>query len=457
MGRVESQRAIGALLGSAIGDALGAPFEFGPAGQFTRRFPKPALGPSTEMIGGGSFDWAPGEFTDDTQMALILAKSLLENGVFDGADVFARFQAWAKNARDVGAQTRSVLHNGDWQHSADRHFEQTGHAAGNGSLMRATTSALFSSDQSIDAALTLALAQSALTHGDPAAGWGAALYHGMVRAALRGDSALDELPALLDRLPSPHAERYQSMLLSDVPLGDEPRNGSVWTCLAQAVRVLRQSSSFEEAMRQVCDIGGDVDTVACVTGGLAGATFGVQGIPSRWVSHVHGNIEGRDYRNRDLQRVALHLIRRATPALAQDVPARGPTEIRPGIFTANVLGALRAPTDAAILSLCRVENRFHDRQHRREFFLIDQENANPGLDTVLTDTIAEIDAFRAARIPVVVHCHAGESRTSFVLRAWIMQHEQVDANEATARLNASWPHVKEHNADFEQALVRLAN
>ena len=76
---VESQRAIGAILGSAIGDALGAPFELGPAGQFTKRFPTSALGPSTEMIGGGNFGWAPGEFTDDSQMALIIAESLLRN------------------------------------------------------------------------------------------------------------------------------------------------------------------------------------------------------------------------------------------------------------------------------------------------------------------------------------------------------------------------------------------
>ena len=63
---VDTQRAIGAILGSAIGNALGAPFEFGPAGQFTTRFPTSALGPSTEMVGGGNFGWAPGEFTDDT-------------------------------------------------------------------------------------------------------------------------------------------------------------------------------------------------------------------------------------------------------------------------------------------------------------------------------------------------------------------------------------------------------
>ena len=264
---VESQRAIGALLGSAIGDTLGAPFEFGPAGQFTKRFPQSQFGGHTEMIGGGGHQWSAGEFTDDTQMAVILGESLLDHDGFDGSDIFRRFQTWAKTASDVGIQTRSVLHDGDWQNSARMHFERTGQSAGNGSLMRATTSALFVASATIDESFDLAHTQSALTHGDPAAGWGAAIYHGMIHAAVCGESALDALPAILERLPSPHAERYRAMLMSDIALADEPGNGSVWTCLAQAVRVLRSTSSFEEAMRLACDVGDDVDTVACVTGG----------------------------------------------------------------------------------------------------------------------------------------------------------------------------------------------
>ena len=75
-----SHRVAGALVGSAVGDALGAPFEFGPPGQFSARFPTPARGTRTEMCGGGSLDWEPGEFTDDTQMALLVATSLVERG-----------------------------------------------------------------------------------------------------------------------------------------------------------------------------------------------------------------------------------------------------------------------------------------------------------------------------------------------------------------------------------------
>jgi len=452
---VDKQRAIGALLGSAVGDALGAPFEFGAAGAFTKRFPTPARGPATEMIGGG-MGWEPGEFTDDTQMAVILGESLLAHGALDGADVFERWGQWAATAKDVGSQTREVLSSGDWGTSATRHFERTGRAAGNGSLMRATTSALFAAGGPLGDSIALARAQSALTHGDPAAGWGAALYHGMIHASVRGQSPLDALEPLFETLPDEHACRYRDALMSDEPLPGELRNGTVWTCLAQAVRVLRRSSTFERAMQDVCDVGDDVDTVACVTGGLAGATFGMHSIPARWLSHVHGRVAGKIYRNADLQHLALSLIGETAPPLAKDLPLRGPIEISPGVFAANTLGAVSAPADAAILSFCRVGGRFDDRLHRREFFIIDQLDANRGLTHVLHDALDEISAFREAGIAVVIHCHAGESRTAFILRAWLMRHEGLSAQQATDRLRTMWPHMKHHNTDFETALENLA-
>src|SRR3954463_13851761 len=108
-----SHRVAGAVVGSAVGDALGAPFEFGPPGQFSARFPEPARGAATEMCGGGSLGWEPGEFPDDTQMALLVATSLVERGGLDEADAFERFRTWAAaNPPDIGNQTRAVLGSG---------------------------------------------------------------------------------------------------------------------------------------------------------------------------------------------------------------------------------------------------------------------------------------------------------------------------------------------------------
>jgi ADP-ribosylglycohydrolase len=100
------QRSAGAVIGSAVGDALGGPFEFGPPGAFSARFPTP--GTVDEMSGGGG--WDPGEATDDTQMAVLVAESLLECGGLDLPDIFARFQRWAvSEPKDIGLQTHDIV------------------------------------------------------------------------------------------------------------------------------------------------------------------------------------------------------------------------------------------------------------------------------------------------------------------------------------------------------------
>jgi ADP-ribosylglycohydrolase len=136
------QRAIGALVGSVVGDALGAPFEFGPAHAFSRRFPTPGLGTATEMCGGGAFGWEPAEWTDDTQMGLCVAASLLDHGDLDLEDVWSRFRAWADaHPPDIGVTTSAALYSGlPWQEAAASHYRRSGRATGNGGLMRSSGS-----------------------------------------------------------------------------------------------------------------------------------------------------------------------------------------------------------------------------------------------------------------------------------------------------------------------------
>ena len=150
--RAFRQRVLGAVIGSAVGDALGAPFEFKPAGLYSRTFPSPVVGGIGEMVGGGGFGWAPGEFTDDTQMAILQAESVLANGGVDGADLFERFRVWAGDANDVGIQTRSVLSSTlPWDQAAADHYRRNpDRGAGNGSLMRATPTAVYFARQPAD-------------------------------------------------------------------------------------------------------------------------------------------------------------------------------------------------------------------------------------------------------------------------------------------------------------------
>ncbi|MFE7792266.1 ADP-ribosylglycohydrolase family protein [Streptomyces sp. NPDC057460] len=269
-------RVVGAVVGSAVGDALGAPFEFGPAGVYTSQFPA-GVG---AMCGGGG--WDPGEATDDTQMAVLVGESLLERDGLDLADMFGRFRRWAAGEpKDIGLQTEYVLTSGDpWDLAAALHFQVDGRAAGNGSLMRAAT---------MDAARRIA----ALTHGDRAAWEGTAVLHDLIRVALNGDDPLTALPGALAAVHADQCERWATVLASDWHPGLATEfNGAVWPCLGTAVWALRTTRTFEAALAAAIDVGGDTDTVAAVTGGLAGAVHGRDAIPSRWTEPLHVPLPG---------------------------------------------------------------------------------------------------------------------------------------------------------------------
>ncbi|UXY27916.1 ADP-ribosylglycohydrolase family protein [Streptomyces sp. HUAS TT20] len=289
------ERAIGAVIGSAVGDALGAPFEFGPEGAFSARFPKPGQG--GEMCGGGG--WDPGEATDDTQMAVLVAESLLECGGLRPPDLFRRFQRWAAaDPKDIGLQTEAVLGSGDpWDTAAAVHFQSSQRGAGNGALMRAAPSAVHFAGLGTDGTMDAARRISALTHGDRAAWEGTALFHELMRVGLDGGDPLDAVPEALRQVHPDHRVRYADVLAPDwhPDLATE-FNGAVWPCLGSAVWALRTTSTYEEAIRTAVDLGGDTDTVAAVTGGLAGVVYGINAVPSRWTEALHVPLPGFDER-----------------------------------------------------------------------------------------------------------------------------------------------------------------
>ncbi len=451
------QRALGAVLGSAAGDALGAPFEFQPAGTYGRRFPDPFIGGIGEQIGGGSFHWAPAEFTDDTQMAVVQAQSLIACDGIDGAHLFERFRVWARTADDVGIQTRATLGSHlPWDQAAAAYFvRHPMGSAGNGGLMRATPSAVYFAQHDLDASMHAARELAATTHGDPAAQWGAALHHAMVHAALRGDDPFAALDVALAGLPGDQV-RFVEMLAADwTPDQGGLSNKSVWGCLAHAVWAVRTTTTFEDALVAAVQLGDDADTVAAVAGGLAGAIYGIQAIPSRWTTYLHGRVPDHDgaMRSADLQHLTLELIGGTAPPELPPHPATGPTEIVPGLLAANLVGAQTVSADVAVISLCRVGDRFAQHDVRREMYLIDQEgDRNAALGAVVHDAVNTIDAFRAEGRSVVVHCHAGASRTGLVLRAWLMRTNGWDELTATQHLFDLWPSLELRNTTFTEFL-----
>ena len=451
-------RAIGALVGLGVGDALGAPFEFQPAGTYRRRFPQRVLGNVGEMVGGGP--WDPGEFTDDTQMAIMVAESLLELGEVDEADLGDRFRAWvASGPKDVGISTRAVLTSADDPLTAAQAYFRAhpSGAAGNGSLMRTLPAAVLFADQGTGSTVAAARRISAVTHGDPAAGEGCAVYHELVRVALEGGDPVDAVPATLDLLDPAQRTRYEEVLAPDWNPARGPGNGSVWGALGTAVWALRNSDSFEQAVVAAIDSGDDADTVGAITGGLAGSRWGAGAIPSRWTTYLQGQVLDRRYRLGDLQDYARGLTGRPPSGPLPDEPALGPKQVRPGLWLANLPGARTANSSTAVISLCRPEGAFDEHPVRRVLYLIDDEAGhNPALDDVVRDLLATIEAFLAEGREVLVHCWGGRSRTGLAFRAWLTHAEGLSCEDARHEARRLWPPTATYNTTFEHALRRLS-
>jgi ADP-ribosyl-[dinitrogen reductase] hydrolase len=461
---VRVQHALGALLGAAAADALGAPYEFGPGGRYRLDFPSPQRAGIGEQRGGGP--WAPAEFTDDTQMAVALGESLVACGGLDPADVWARWRAWAASATDVGVLTANALAHPDPDGAAARaHRALGGRSAGNGTVMRNVPVVLFTLDRPIAEAIAISEQQAALTHHDPATHAGAAIHTVMVRAAILGEDPLDALARHLEAVPDAVRAEWSDLLGPDwSPERATTGNGTVWTCLAQAVWCLRHATSFEDAVVRAVDLGDDADTVACVTGSLAGAHWGIQAVPSRWTTYLHGSIATptgpQRYGNAELQDLARRLLGRTPVPLLENEAPRPPVRVHDEVpvHAANWLGAATAPTDWAVVSLCRTGGRFADHPVRREVYLVDRYHPddNHDLDAAVRDAVDTVDAFLAedpAR-PVLVHCHGGRSRTALVLKAWAMRRHGWTEARAHEWLTARWPVADRSNDVFVEYLER---
>lgn len=280
-------RAAGAVLGTACGDALGAGYEFGP--------PLDDDEP-VGMIGGGGFGWAAGEWTDDTSMAVPLLRAAARHDRLEGAvldEVAAAWTVWAQTAADVGDQTRAVLGsaaptaNGLGAASLAYHRRHPDRSAGNGSLMRTTPVALAYLDDE-PGLIAAAREVSDLTHADPLAGDGCVLWTLAIRhAILTGEL---DLQAGLAAVPADRRGFWTDAIAvagSSRPR-DFPANGWVGGALQGAWSAVVRATSLQDALQRAVRGGNDTDTVAAIAGGLAGAVFGAAAVPDRWRRIVHG-------------------------------------------------------------------------------------------------------------------------------------------------------------------------
>lgn len=304
-------RYTGCLLGLACGDAVGTTLEFSA---------RETLSPITDMVGGGPFALAPGQWTDDTSMALCLAESLLSKNGFDARDQMARYLNWwhwgywsaTGQCFDIGTTVRQAL----------MRFEETGEpfagsidpkTAGNGSIMRLAPVILFYyPDQN---SVTWAAKQSSrTTHGAPEAIESCQLLAEVVSKAL----AVHKKDDVFSLSP----EQYCEPAIKDLALGsfkhkhrDQIRGtGYSIASLEAALWCFWSTESFEAAVLQAANLGDDADTTAAIVGQIAGAFYSKQGIPPRWLEKLHLVSE--------IENIAIALFKSAQPRIRESLDCR---------------------------------------------------------------------------------------------------------------------------------------
>jgi ADP-ribosyl-[dinitrogen reductase] hydrolase len=282
----------GSLLGLAVGDALGTTLEFKTPGTFV---------PLTELIGGGHFGLDAGQWTDDTSLALCLADSLIEKEIFDPCDQLSKYLKWFKEGYnsstgecfDIGGTTRQALYL----------YENTGasycgnsdiNAAGNGSIMRLAPVPIRYHNQPNEL-LKYAALSSQTTHSSPQC-IDACKYMAILMAAAINGMSKEELlnkNFILSNL-SLNDNKIDSTIM-EIALGSfktkQPPeivgSGYVVKTLEAALWAFYHTTDFESGALKVVNLGNDADTTGAVYGQIAGAYYGLNGIPEKWLQKIY--------------------------------------------------------------------------------------------------------------------------------------------------------------------------
>ncbi len=285
------ERYRGSLLGLAVGDALGAPLEFRPPGSFT---------PIDDMVGGGSFDVMPGQWTDDTSMALCLADSLIEQKDFDPVNQLQKYVRWWREGYlssidecfDIGNTTLKAL----------RKFEKTQEpycgmtapwTAGNGSIMRLAPVPLFYAQRPLEA-IEKSGESSRTTHQATTAVDACRYLGALIVGAVNGVTQEELLSERYSPIPgyweeNPLVEEIDEIARGSFKHRQPPEiqgSGYVVKSLEAALWAFYHSRSFREGCLLAVNLGMDADTTGAVYGQLAGAFYGEQGIPESWRSQL---------------------------------------------------------------------------------------------------------------------------------------------------------------------------
>ena len=280
------------LLGLALGDALGATVEFKPPGTFE---PLKGLG------GGGPHQLKPGQWTDDTSMALCLADSLIESNGFDPVDQAKRYLRWWREG--YNSSTGKCFDIGNVTAKALLEFERTKapycgstdpQSAGNGCLMRLAPVVMFYAQQPANA-LLLAAQSTRITHGAreciDATRYFAALLAGALTGVAKSNLLSDHYSPIANGWQQqPLAARIAEVAAGSFKQRQPPRiegSGYVVRSLEAALWAFYNSDDFQTGSLLAANLGDDADTTAAIFGQLAGAHYGTSSLPKAWLARLH--------------------------------------------------------------------------------------------------------------------------------------------------------------------------
>ena len=276
-------------MGLAVGDAVGTTNEFKVAGTFK---------PITDMVGGGPFLLKPGQWTDDTSMALCIADSLLAKGHYDSFDVMERYQRWfSKGYRsstdrcfDIGGQVRAALFDFEHEQRVPVTAERS-NRAGNGAIMRLAPVVIagFEHREIREIVVTAGLSARE-THYSVEAEAATEVFAALLVGALLG-WAPEHIINVGWASTGPAFDEMAARVISTDPAKraawEKDTSGYIVHGLRLAVHGLLDFPSFKDATLAIANMGGDSDTNAAIYGQLGGAYFGVEAIPASWRSTLY--------------------------------------------------------------------------------------------------------------------------------------------------------------------------
>ena len=284
------------LFGVAVGDALGVPVEFDSRQEISQN-------PVTDMIGFGTYDLPAGTFSDDSSLAFCLAEALTQE--FSLQKIGNNFVAWLNNnywtprgnVFDVGIATSQAIRRLQRGCNPELAGGMDVSDNGNGSLMRILPMAYCHRNFTLGELLARVHDVSAITHAHARSQMACGIYISIAVALLEGaDLQTAYLQALQDiqtiysvrefLLEKPHFGRVFSGEIAKIPVEEINSGGYVIDTLESSLWCLLNSSSYSEAVLKAVNLGGDTDTTAAVTGGLAGIYYGVENIPKQWMNQI---------------------------------------------------------------------------------------------------------------------------------------------------------------------------